>query len=430
MSSSELKKWLISEKLFERTKKVPVPSHLLYDGGKIFVPRDREHEFLYRYAEALEKGENLYYVETRPPTFKFMIDIDITDDHYWSMNEIVKITKFIQKIVYAFYNKNLMTICATSAEKKKKDGIHTGVHLIWPKLVVISETARIIRRGIVQKLNEEYGACPHGPEGSKTWEDVIDEVIYTRNGYRMIGSDKMTPKKQPENRPLEVKFVMNSEGELKEEYLERLTSDYKALCLESSIRYVMDTYRRKGSKGMEPKTIPKWLEDDALEFAERDGKKKSGGIIVGSREHLIIEQFIRNNLPKQYKNGVVKAVTRYKDGNLLVKTNSRYCMNLGRSHNSCGIYFFASPNGLYQKCLCPCDKLKGRKRGYCRDYTSDCYPFSENTRDLLFPEQAKSMFKDEKKKKNVYEPRSESVRVRNLKETQLCNKLLDNILNE
>lgn len=40
------------------------------------------------------------------------------------------------------------------------------------------------------------------------------------------------------------------------------------------------------------------------------------------------------------------------------------------------------------------------------------------------------MFKDEKKKKNVYEPRSESVRVRNLKETQLCNKLLDNILNE
>ncbi len=428
---TELKKWLRSENLFQRTKETQVPSHLLYDGGKIFVPRDREHEFLYHYAEAMEAGEKLYYVETRPSTFKFMIDVDITDDHYWTDEEIIKLTKFIQGIVFDFYNKNQMTICAISPSKEKKDGTHTGVHLIWPKLVVISETARVIRRGIVQKLNEEYGSCPRGPGGPKTWEDVIDEVIYTRNGYRMVGSDKMTPppNKQPENRELVVKFVMNSNGDLKQNYLERLQNDYKALALETSIRYVLDTHRRKGSKGMEIKTLPKWLEEDALEFAENNGKKsKIGGSLVGSREHLIIEHFIKHNLPKQYNRGTVKAVTRYPDGNLLIKTTSRYCMNLGRAHNSCGIYFFATPNGLYQKCLCPCDKLKGRKCGYCRDYTSDCYPFSQETTDLLFPEQAKSMFKESKKGKNGYQPRSESKKTKNLEKKALCDKLLDDIL--
>ena len=432
---ADLKKWLHNQGFFQKTNETPVPSHLLYDGGKIYVPRDREHEFLYQYALEMEKGSKLYYVETRPKTFKFMIDIDITDDHYWTNEEIIKITKFIQTVVYDFYEKNLHTICAVSPPKEKKDGTHTGVHLIWPKLVVISETARVIRRGIVQKLNEEYGSCPCGPGGPKTWEDVIDEVIYTRNGYRMVGSDKMTPppNKKSENRELIVKFVMNANGDLKEEYLERLLGDYKATVMETSIRYVLDVYRRKGSKGMEPKSYPKWLEDDALEFAENNGKKGKGssGCITGPKEHLIIEQFIQRNLPNEYR-GDIKAVTRYKDGNLLIKTNSRHCMNLGRSHNSCGIYFYASPQGIFQKCLCPCDKLKGRKQGYCRDYTSECFPFTEDTKMLLFPEYAKNLFlnetNDKKKKRNLFNPRSETKGFKEKEKKAQCDKMLEDIL--
>jgi len=363
---TDLKKWLRTEGLFSKTKDTPVPSHLLYDGGKIYVPRKREHEFLAKYAAEMEKGSKLYYVETRPSTFKYMIDIDITDDHYWSIDEIIKLTKFIQNIVYEFFQKNHMVICVTSPSKKKTEGTHTGIHLIWPKLVVVSETALIIRRGIVQKLNEEYGACPHGPGGSKTWEDVIDECIYTRNGYRMVGSDKMTPppNRKPEDRELTVKFVMNSNGDLKQAYLERLEADYKAMAYETSIRYVLDSYHRKGSKGIEIKALPKWLEADALEFAHNKGKKTKAGTLVGGKEHLVIENFIRKNLPKEYRGGVVKAVTRYDNGNLLIKTNSRYCINLGREHSSNHIYFYATPDGLFQKCLSPTDKLNGRKFGY------------------------------------------------------------------
>ena len=151
------------------------------------------------------------------------------------------------------------------------------------------------------------------------------------------------------------------------------------MALETSIRHVPNVYHKK-SNGMEIKTIPSWLDGDALEIASSTDKKShKKGTIVSSTEHFLIEEFIKSKLDKAYKKSQIKAVTRYEDGNLLIKTTSRHCMNLGREHNSCGIYFFATPDGLYQKCLCPCMKLKDRKVGYCRDYTSDCHI------NLLFP---------------------------------------------
>ena len=432
---SELKKWLLKNNLFNKSEDTQIPSHLLYDGGKIYVPRSREHEFLEKYSQELEKGSKLYYVETRPNTFKYMIDIDITDDHYWSLDEITHLVKFIQNIVYDFFDKNNVTICAISSEKTKSDGIHTGIHLIWPKIVVNSQTALIIRRGIVQKLNTDFGPCTK----NKTWEDTIDECIYTRNGYRMVGSDKIIIKKDndgkiidkiPENRELKVVFVMNSEGELKEEYLKRLKDDYFALSLETSIRYVLEIYRKKDSKGMELKKLPKWLDDDALEIAEnKNGKKNMSSTIVGNKELLIIENIIHTKLPKDYcKKGIVKAVTRYEDGNILVKTNSRFCMNIGKNHNSCGIYFLIVPNGLYQKCLCTCDNLKGRKKGYCHDYTSEIYKFSDDIRDILFPEYSKTLFLEDKKKQNKYIPGMTENKFIEKKQKDSCDKLFNEIL--
>ena len=44
----------------------------------------------------------------------------------------------------------------------------------------------------------------------------------------------------------------------------------------------------------------------------------------------------------------------------------------------------------YQKCLCPCLKLDNRKKGYCKDYTSDCYIFEDELRLALFPKSKKS----------------------------------------
>ena len=264
----------------------------------------------------MERGTKLYYVESRPKTFKFMVDVDISDNHYWSIEEIAKLTGIIQKTVYAFFETNQVVVCCTSPIKIKNDGTHTGIHLIWPNLFVTSDTALCIRRGIIQKLKEfDKGKRQLWQVWStKSWEDIIDETIFTRNGYRMVGSDKMkvvkengSERKIPEDRPLGLLFVMDSEGQLNDIYYSRLKNDTKALVLETSIRYVIDTYL---NQGMNINKIPIWLEDDPLQ--KKAGPRNSGaGVVVGGKEHVLIENFIRKNLPKAYSRQIVKAVTRY-----------------------------------------------------------------------------------------------------------------------
>ena len=109
------------------------------------------------------------------------------------------------------------------------------------------------------------------------------------------------------------------------------------------------------------------------------------------------------NLPGPYTKGVVKGVSRYPDGNLLIKTGSKYCLNLGRNHNSCGIYFFGSPYGIFQKCLCPCNTLEGRKNGYCKDFTSEIFKWTDELKLVLFPNYDYSG-KKKKKERNVFKP--------------------------
>lgn len=429
---SDLKKWLNENKFFKPVKNEK-PSHLLYDGGKIYVPREKDDEFLKYYAMEMEKGSRLYYVETRPKIFKFMIDLDITDEHYWSLKEITDISKLIQNVIYDFFEKKMVVICATSPEKQKSGGIHTGVHLIWPKLFVSSETAMILRNGIVQKLKEEKVS----PKG-KSWEDIVDEVIYTKNGYRMVGSDKMV-KGIAENRPLKVKFVMKTNGEIDDIYTERILNNYETIALDTSIRYInIKQYTKKNSKGMVIKKLPEWLEDDVIEAAlNTDGKrtkKNDYTIVQGNKMYLAVEMFIRTKLPKAYRNVKIKSIRKYEQDKdydyseaLLIVPDTKYCMNIDKQHNSCGVYFYANTNGLTQRCHCDCNNLNGRKKGYCRDYVSEVFKINEDLKEMFFPEYAKNKFLDNKKKKK-FNPVLETFNGKKKQQKHYCDKLLDEIL--
>jgi hypothetical protein len=328
------------------------------------------------YSKELDKGTKLYYVETRPITFKFMIDLDISDDHYWDRDEIICLTRTIQLVVQEYLYNEQAVICCVSPEKMKNDKNHTGIHLIWPNLFVMSETALCLRQGIIQKLKNEEKVNREGID----WNTVLDETIYTRNGFRMVGSDKMNRNKIPENREIKLFFVMNADGELNESYHNRLANNTKALIIDTSIRLVFDTYLEYG---MDIK-IPTWLEEDPIQRKRSMRGQSTQGVVVGTKEHMIIEKFVKSKLPKEFAN-CVRVITRYPDNNILIKTNTRYCINVGRPHNGCGVYLFASPRGIYQKCLCPCNNLSGRKHGLCMDYTSECFEFDEETRKLLFP---------------------------------------------
>jgi hypothetical protein len=383
-----LDKWLTTNNFYSSSKERETFNYLLldsYKGGKLFIPIDKEYKFWCLYSDEMKNGTKLYVVEQRDKVFKYMLDLDISDSHYWSVEEISELTKFIQKIIKEFFGDDHSTVCCTSPQKIKHNKIHTGIHLIWNDLYVTSDTAMVIRDGLVQRLNKQKEIVVEKP-----WKDIIDELVYTRVGYRMVGSDKFNKdEKVPENRELNLLFVMNTDGILRKTHYERLLNSPKDLILETSIRNVIDTYKEIGMKIV----FPKWLEVDCSNIAKTFGTSHNYSIL-SNKEHILIENFIRKNLPKCYSRAFIKSISKYPDGNLLITTTSKYCMNIKRDHNSCGIYFFGCSDGIYQKCFCPCETLNGRIKGYCKDFTSECFKFPDDIRLALFP-------KSKKKKKNV-----------------------------
>lgn len=361
-------------------------SHTTFDGKIVYLPIEKEYEFIKKYAEDYKNGHKLYYVEVRPPIFKYMIDLDISDKEYWTDKEIIDISLFINKIINEFYN-NVVCIVCKSGPKNKADLIHTGIHIIWPKLYVNSEIAMFLRGAILQKISSSENL----KKPLNEWSAVLDEVIYDKNGYRMVYSDKIDMKtRKDENRIYRPLVVLNKE-EARPEYLKRLLDDPVTLIADTSIRYL-----GSGSEVFPIEKMPEWVSKELI-FIE--GLKKEKTLkkysITGSLEFDIINSVIKKNLPEYSSDPkLIRNIVRYPEGkdnngrppNILVTTYSRYCMNLGREHRSCGIYFHVSPKGLCQKCLCTCHNFEGRKNGLCKDFTSKYYPIPIDLSMLLFPE--------------------------------------------
>ena len=64
-------------------------------------------------------------------------------------------------------------------------------------------------------------------------------------------------------------------------------------------------------------------------------------------------------------------------------SQSKYCTNIGKNHNSEHIYFKLNKDGICQKCFCRCDTMDGRKHGYCKDYESEFIPCTPQLRKVL-----------------------------------------------
>lgn len=370
-----LSEWLRTNGFYSSAGDTIPMSHVTFDGKKIYLPASHEYEFRKRYAREMDLGTPLYYIERRTDAFRYMMDLDILDDHPWSREELENIGRIIQACVARFYPEEHSVICCASPPKTKNGKIHTGVHLIWNDITTNSEKAITIRHAVVKTLAES------GIQFQREIEDVVDELVYTRAGYRMVGSDKYSSDKGPENRKLRLVYCMNANGTLRKTHYERLASSTFDLVMETAIRCVESTETPM------PITIP-------AEFGEyfvktvAPGSGLVGISVTSEMEHSIVNAFITANIPG-YAHCLVKSVVRYPDQNLLVKTNSKFCINVGREHNSCSVYFFASPRGICQKCFCRCNSLAGRKHGLCKDFRSRMYPFPDNIVKALFPDYVK-----------------------------------------
>ena len=435
--------WLQTNNYYSKSK-IPdkVESHTLYDGGLVYVPDDVYYQFLKLYAKDFKNKEPLHFIEKRSPVYKFMIDLDIYDTEYLSKEEIIKVCSFIISIVCEFYEHDYMAIvcnCTGTPKLNKNDQtqIHTGLHIIFPKLFVVDDTSKMIRNAILQKAKIDKF------KEHWNWIDVFDIRIYNANGFTMVGSSKLNS-----DRVYVPYLVLDKTGSLKEDYLERLKTNHLDTMLDTSLRYIPSAIKNSLSdKGHLPTKIPEWFSLDESEkelVSKKPSNKISNKIGYTQTDDLvykIIIGMINKHMP-EYKNeiGLIKDIFRYpnkdgtpnKDGALLVTSNSKYCKNVGREHSSCGIYFYANRNGLCQKCLCPCNNLNGRKFGLCSEYTSEYYKFDKDIEVLLFKDSKLNFrevpddpFNEPVKEDNIQASNKEPVKEDNIKTSPIKTSTKD-----
>ena len=418
-SFSPLRQWLLREGYFLRREDTSEATHLLLDGGRLNIPLSRSEEFLRLLARDLDNGWKHYIVENRTPVFKLICDVDMFYPEEIPARgdglSIESLLKKIQEVIFYFYKKDNNVIVLTTESKRvlsvnsEEVWIKTGLHLIWPKINVDSSGAQEILRNITDTLERSYGSIL-----KNSWEDAIDTSVVTKNGLRMALCGKMhyckRCRKDPssdcpdckgsrrvdEGRIYLPSVVYDSQGAEREEYLRRILSNKYFLLKESSIR--TDANAKIVEFENEPKPI-KLKEKKANVYKLRkmpkgsvveNGNKIRIHVSPESREYGMILDFMKRKLPKVYKDQKIKGILSCCEGDyFIVKTVSQYCMNLGREHNSCGIYFLLNKKGLFQKCFCQCKTTEGRKSGLCCNYTSEGYELTEALKKRLFGDKKK-----------------------------------------
>lgn len=325
------------------------PTHLLLDGGKARVPDESAGAFLSAYAIAVVQRVRLCVVELRTPVFRLFLDLDvkIAADALLDFDDV---TLVLQRCAAAVFEVDAprVVVCVTDQSQTADGSIKQGRHLVWTDVWATTASALAFRVACVDALEAALpGAC------TKPWATVVDACVFTSNGLRMPFSAKGRGGASVYT-PLRV-----WEGEQPVEDVGELggVAAVRRWVRELSIRAIgaEETAVREGVE------VPRDAAPEGL-----------CGTTKSLREYGAVLPALDDALPPQYAGqrftGLIKADNCY-----LLRSSSRYCANLGRAHNSCGVYWILTLKGIRQGCYCRCDSLDGRKYGYCRDFKGETY---------------------------------------------------------
>ncbi len=97
------------------------PSHLLLNGGKLYVrPQDNAY-FLAKYAGFVTRGARPCVVELRTPVFRLMMDLDIKREEPLPREDIMRICVHIHRLMPRLFPgqflKNTKRFCMTDSNQ-------------------------------------------------------------------------------------------------------------------------------------------------------------------------------------------------------------------------------------------------------------------------------------------------------------------------
>jgi len=358
-------------------------SHVLMDGGVLSVPFDRLDDFYEMCVKCIKAGEPIFVVEQKTEVYNFFVDIDYKDEEALNLNEIKNISKVICDKIKSLGGKE----CIVSVAEPKKVGnlMKTGIHYNWLGLVVDQEGALALRDHIIATLKLVYGA--------QDWNDIVDIAVYGSlekqtkgSGFRMPWSHKKGKHEDCQGRgcvscnqtgkctqtPYLPVFMYN-DGPLNllQEISQEPTVD---MLKRTTVRTICDIPTR---------VKPILVKNQKLLKEGGFTKNQTKNEVCHSELEAHLETFIRQYMDGQSTARITK-LFKHKNS-YLVSTSSKYCENLEREHNSNHIWFYISGNNIMQKCFCDCDTNRGRRSGFCKDFSGRKHILSDKITRLLYP---------------------------------------------
>ncbi len=390
MKDSKLSRWLYQNRCFLTSDDQKTITHLCLDGGRLHIPDDLMKDFFKEYSKGLKNGERYYICECTTNIVKFYCDLDFFCEEEINDNTIKEYSKKLQDIILHYFKEQYtMIVCKAppkTVQKDKQKKVKTGIHIILPELFLTIEMAYSLSRVLANEMKEHY------PE--EDWNEIIDEQVYT-NGLRMIGSRKVTNKKRKikeqkkdeyeiikidEGRSYNPLFLYDNKGEVQTQ--KSLLYDLPV----ENIEHLLEACSIRsfdGEKALEP------IEQIEESVMKKQKRKMSTKIDTDIDKKIIdrVESFIRYQTITQW-NSPLRQLKKHNNF-YIAKIDSMYCLNVQREHNSCGIYFQITSEGMYQRCFCRKETLEGRKNGYCSKFKSTVFPLPLEVRKMLFPRSKK-----------------------------------------
>jgi len=276
-------------------------THVLMDGGILFVPPEETREFYQACVDTINSGTKLYVVEQKTERFKFFVDLDYKAPEKLADDDLLQFCSIIHNALET----SSRCLIARARPRPVADGlVKSGVHIHWPDLIVTRTQALNFRTKIIMNLMADFAF---------DWDKVIDASVYGGSGLRMLWSHK-----RPTGDPY-IPWRDISGGEFSK------TPNVDILAL-FAVRTDEETQQH--------------------EVLENNGP---------------LEEFIRKKLEGQRKTRI-KKVQRHEHDGWFAQSDSKYCENSHKEHKSNHIWFSIRSGRIFQRCFDEdCSEFRGQE---------------------------------------------------------------------
>lgn len=335
------------------------PSHVLMNGGCLYVPDVEHRDFLSAYSAAIDDhGESLYVVERPSQQIRFYADFDLkvaADEDVESF--VTRLASEFAKIAARRLPTDSPTVVLRAEAKHLDESTQKiGVHLVLPRTRMSVDEAEAARARVLEELCQDDVLR----EPVNGWDDAFDASVYRNGGLRLVGSRKMAPcdctgpclhpqRKVDAGRPYLFSEVRDSSGEIDATWTRTLRQNGAMRAMMACIRIPCDDVVPHDTKKRKRVTNGR-TRTSSLRWADL-----VDGPVASPHANLsVIAQGVFLRLEGQ---------------------GCRYCPNVQREHSTSTVYAVQVSAGVSLRCRC--------RKGTCPMYRGPTLPLTRRGAELL-----------------------------------------------